>query len=168
MLLSYCLLRPTVLLWRRRRTSSFIVMRRVKHSRHENTPHFVPEKSSRHFSPQIFPPFLTTNLPAISHHKSSRHFSPQTYQPFLTTNLPAISHHKPSRHFSPPTNLVPHRLSRHKNTPHLCLIVSPATKIPRFSASSSLPATKISRYPALLADEVVISTNRLGGKHWPN
>jgi hypothetical protein len=29
------------------------------------------------FSPQLFStPFLTTNLPAISHHKSSRHQSP--------------------------------------------------------------------------------------------
>jgi hypothetical protein len=156
-LLSYCLLRPTVLLWRRRRTSSFIVMR-VKHSRHKNTPHLYQKnlpaishhKSSRHFSPQTFPPFLTTNLPAISHHKPSRHFSPQTFPPFLTTNLPAISHHKPSRHFSPQTfppfltshqpcassslppqkypALVPHRLSRHKNTPIFCLIVSPRHK----------------------------------------
>jgi hypothetical protein len=47
----------------------------------------------------VFPPFLTANLnlPAISHHKSSRQFSPQIFPPFLTTNLPAISHHKSTK-----------------------------------------------------------------------
>jgi hypothetical protein len=131
-LLSYCLLRPTVLLWRRRRTSSFIVMR-VKHSRHKNTPHLYQKnlpaishhKSSRHFSPQTFPPFLTTNLPAISHHKPSRHFSPQTFPPFLTSHQPCASSSLPPQKYPA---LVPHRLSRHKNTPIFCLIVSPRHK----------------------------------------
>ena len=42
----------------------------------------VPAIGWCHFSSQLFPPFLTPYLPAISHHNSS---------PFLTTNLPAIS-----------------------------------------------------------------------------
>ena len=51
-------------------------------------------------SPNL-PAISHPNLPAISHHKSSRHFSPQIFPPFLATNLPAILHHKSSCHFSP-------------------------------------------------------------------
>ena len=36
---------------------------------------------------------VSTLFPVISHHISSRHFPPHLFPPFLTTPLPAISHH---------------------------------------------------------------------------